>query len=81
MRRLRPALPDDPGLDRFFYGAAGSEEQLRQEVFFLSYHLHWGHDEVMGLATAERRRFVRMLNETLETQNEEVQRARRRTSA
>jgi hypothetical protein len=35
----------------------------------------------MGLATAERRRFVRMLNETLETQNEEVQRARRRTSA
>jgi len=51
---------------------------LRQEVFFLAYHLHWGHDEVLGLPTAERWAFVKQLGEQLEREGEALKKSRRR---
>jgi hypothetical protein len=43
--------------------------------------LHWGYNEVMSLDTTERRRFVQLLSETLERQNEEMSRARHRAGS
>jgi hypothetical protein len=54
------------------------EERLQQEVFFLAYHLHWGHAEVIELSTAERRNYVRMLVEQLEREQQAVEQAKRR---
>jgi hypothetical protein len=56
-----------------------SEGQLRREVFYLSYHLHWSHTEIVGLDVAERRAFVGLLSEEIERQNrtyEDVRRSR-----
>jgi Family of unknown function (DUF6760) len=47
-------------------------------VFYLAYHLHWGHDEVMSLATGDRREYVRMVVEENERQQRELDEARRR---
>ena len=33
------------------------QEQLYQEMTFLSYYLHWSRDEVMALSHQERRRW------------------------
>ena len=33
------------------------QEQLYQEMTFLSYYLHWSRDDVMKLSHAERRRW------------------------
>jgi hypothetical protein len=55
-----------------------SEDQLRREVFYLGYHLHWSHTEIVGLEVAERRAFVGLLGEEIERQNrayEDVRRA------
>ena len=35
------------------------QEQLYQEMTFLSYYLHWSRDEVMALDHLERRRWCR----------------------
>ncbi|HIT01562.1 MAG TPA: hypothetical protein IAC21_01875 [Candidatus Enterenecus merdae] len=35
------------------------QEQLYQEMTFLSYYLHWSHREVMALDHLERRRWCR----------------------
>lgn len=48
---------------------------MRQEVFFLGYHLHWPYGEIMTMEIAERREFVRLLAEAVERQNEEFERA------
>ena len=61
-----PQLSEHAGPDKFFLGAVGSVEQLRTEVFHLSYRLHWTYSEVMDLDTAERREYVRMLADLLE---------------
>jgi hypothetical protein len=50
---------------------------LRKEVFFLAYHLHWSHGEIMGLDTAERRTFVRLLIEQIERENAEIEASRK----
>ncbi len=52
-------------------------ERLRKEVFFLAYHLHWGHDEVMDMATDDRWAYVTLLNEQLGQEQEEIERAKR----
>jgi hypothetical protein len=46
-------------------------------VFYLSYHLHWSHTEIMGLEVAERRAFTRLLGEEIERQNQAIEDARR----
>lgn len=64
-----------PGYDAFFV-AGLSAEALRQEIFFLAYHLHWSWTEIMGLATAERRAFVQLLSEQIERENAQIRQAR-----
>jgi hypothetical protein len=59
----------DPGSQQFFFAAVGDDSQLRQEVFYVAYHLHWGYDEILDLETVERRHFVRMLTEEIDRHN------------
>lgn len=42
---------------------------MRQEIFYLAYHLHWPHSEIMDLDLGERRTYVRMLGERIEMEN------------
>ena len=42
------------------------DESLHREVFFLAYHLHWSHPDVMDLPTDERRIYVRLLADQIE---------------
>jgi hypothetical protein len=55
-----------------------SEEGLRQEVFFLAYHLHWSHAELMALETTERQAFVKLLVEQIERENAALESSRGR---
>ena len=32
-------------------------DQIYEEVAFIAYHFHWGHDEIMAMDHAERRRW------------------------
>jgi hypothetical protein len=74
---VRPADPRVVGPDGFFYAVLAGPDRLRQEVFALGYHLHWGWAEVMGLDCAERVAFVRLLQEVLGEQQQALERARR----
>ena len=33
-------------------------ERLHQEVAYVAYHFHWGHDEILELEHADRRGYV-----------------------
>lgn len=46
-----------------------SGTRLREEVFFLAYHLHWSRNDILALDTTERREYVRMLAERIEADN------------
>ncbi|HEX8573150.1 MAG TPA: DUF6760 family protein [Allosphingosinicella sp.] len=50
---------------------------LRQEVFFLAYHLHWSWSEIMDLDCSERRTFVKLLAEQIERENAQIKAARK----
>jgi hypothetical protein len=52
-------------------------DQLRREVFFLGYHLHWSWTELMDLDTAERQEFVRLLVEQIDRENAQIEAGRR----
>lgn len=54
-----------------------AEQRLRKEVFYLAYHLHWGHDEVMDMAIDDRWAYVLLLNEQTEMEREEIERAKK----
>lgn len=49
-----------------------SLEQLRREVFFLGYHLHWPFGELMDMEADERRQYVRLLIEQIEQENARI---------
>lgn len=51
-------------------------ERLRDEVFFLAYHLHWSWSELMGLESAERRAFVELLVSQIERENARIEASR-----
>jgi hypothetical protein len=53
-------------------------ESLREEIFFLAYNLHWSWSEIMGLTTAERREFVKLLAKQIERENAQIKAARER---
>jgi hypothetical protein len=42
---------------------------LRQEIFYLAYHLHWPWSEIMDLEIEERRTYVQMLAQRIEAEN------------
>jgi hypothetical protein len=54
------------------------DESLRREAFFLAYHLHWSYPDVMDLPTDERRSFVRLLGDQLESEQAALRSAGRR---
>jgi hypothetical protein len=60
-----------------FFSAGLDLDALRNEIFFLAYHLHWSWGELMGLDTSERRAYVRLLVEQIERENERLDEARR----
>ncbi len=74
---MRCRDPHEPGYDAFFVPGL-SAAQLRQEAFFLAYHLHWSWTEIMGLPSGERRDFVRLLSEQIERENAQIKSARNR---
>ncbi|MCT9003872.1 hypothetical protein ACFYW8_15015 [Streptomyces sp. NPDC002742] len=55
-----------------------SLDQLRREVFFLGYHLHWPYGELMDMAAGDRREFVDLLVEQIQRENAQVEAARDR---
>jgi hypothetical protein len=44
-------------------------------VFFLAYHLHWSHAELMDLDCAERRAYARLLVDQIERENARMEEA------
>lgn len=46
-------------------------------MFFLAYHLHWSHTELMDMAAGERRAYVRLLVDQIERENSRIEAASR----
>lgn len=55
-----------------------SLDRLHREVFFLAYHLHWSHAELMDMAVGERHHYVRLLAEQIEQENARIESAHAR---
>jgi hypothetical protein len=53
-----------------------SQEQLRSEVFFLGYHLHWPWSELMNMESDERHAYVDLLIAQIERENARIESAR-----
>lgn len=70
-------IQDHDGHVAFFSVGIG-EDDLRKEIFFLAYHLHWAWTEIMDLDTDERRAYVKLLIEQIERENSHIESARRR---
>ena len=68
MSELRRRVQLGRGSNEFFF-ASLSGERLREEIFFLAYHLHWSRNDILALDVAERRTYVRMLAERIEVEN------------
>ena len=66
-----------PGYDPFFRIRLGGGDDLRREVFYLAYHLHWSWESVMGLDVLERRAYIRLLAEQIQRENDEIEQLRR----
>jgi hypothetical protein len=47
-----------------------ADDALARDVFFLAYHLHWGHAEILGLPVPDRRRYVALLEEQLKRERD-----------
>ena len=77
MSSLWSCLQIDARHDPFFSAGVALDE-LRKEVFFLAYHLHWSWSELMSLDTDERRAFVRLLVEQIERENAQIEASRSR---
>jgi hypothetical protein len=45
-------------------------------VFFLAYHLHWGHSEIVDLSTDERWEYIRLLSEQMDREKEALEQAK-----
>ncbi|MBV7337511.1 hypothetical protein KFU94_56645 [Chloroflexi bacterium TSY] len=56
---------------QFFRHELGGGLRLRQEVFYLAYHLHWPWSEIMALDVSERWTYVQMLAQRIEAENQE----------
>jgi hypothetical protein len=72
---MRCRVPLHPRYDTFF-SVGLSQEQLRTEVFFLGYHLHWSWSELMDMESDERRVYVEMLVNQIERENARIEASR-----
>jgi hypothetical protein len=77
VRQLRSPVQGDVGYVQFF-SIGVDREALRKEIFFLAYHLHWPHDQIMELSTEERKAYVRLLIEQIERENAALESSSRR---
>lgn len=68
-------LQVQPRYDPFF-SAGLSLEELRKEIFFLAYHLHWSWSELFEMESDERQAFVRLLIDQIERENAQIDAAR-----
>ena len=59
-----------------FFSAGVELDDLRREVFFLAYHLHWSWSELMSLDTDERRGYLQLLVDQIERENAQIEAAR-----
>lgn len=75
---MRDHLSRSHGSLPFFRVELGGGRRLRQEVFYLAYHLHWPWSEIMSLDAGERRVYVQMLAERIEDENRAFEAARQR---
>ena len=66
---MRDDLPGHHGSVQFFRFELGDGQRLRQEIFYLAYHLHWPWSEIMNLDIGERRVYVQMLAQRIEDEN------------
>lgn len=73
---MRARVQGEPGSIAFF-SVGLSLEQLRKEIFFLAYHLHWSWSELTDMPTDERRSYVGLLIEQIERENAEIEAARK----
>jgi hypothetical protein len=73
---LREDVHDEPGSLAFFSDGL-TDDALRNEVFFLAYHLHWSWNELMDMDSSERRTYARLLAEQIERENARIEEARR----
>lgn len=62
----------------FFRVELGGGRRLRQEIFYLAYHLHWPWSEIMNLDVGERRAYVQMLAQRIEDENRALDALRER---
>jgi hypothetical protein len=73
-----PPVHDKPGHVQFFSAFIGEEERIYKEVFYLAYHLHWGHAEILDLPADERQGYLRLLAAQLESEQEALMQSRQR---
>ena len=64
------AVRGSRGRDGFFRTELAGAVRLRQEVFYLAYHLHWSWRDILALTPAERRDYVTLLAERIEAEND-----------
>ena len=74
---MQPDFPIHPGFVPFFSSGVDLED-LRKEIFFLAYHLHWSWHELLDMEIEERRSYCRLLVEQIERENAQVEAARRK---
>lgn len=68
---MRDPIRGGDGYEQFFFrGGLTGNQWLRQEVFYLAYHLHWSWSEIMNLDLGERRIYVQLLAERIEADNQ-----------
>lgn len=63
----------DCGHHRFFRRELAGGDRLRQEVFYLAYHLHWSWRDILALEIEERRVYVQLLAARIEAENRELE--------
>ncbi len=69
MRSLRGRIRRGDGHIEFFRLELG-RSQLREELFYLAYHLHWSWSDIMEMNIGERQFYVRMLVQRIQEENE-----------
>jgi hypothetical protein len=77
LRELRAPFQCDVGSLQFFISFVGEEDRLRNEVFFLAYHLHWSVWDILDLPTEDRWAYVKLLSARLEEEHDAIEQARR----
>lgn len=65
-------VSNDFGHERFLPFGVSGEEALLQEVFLLAYKLHWSRQEILALPVPERRRYLKLLGEQLQREQETI---------